>query len=316
MKQTYSIEQSINYCKLITKNHYENFTVASRLLPRRYRNAFYVIYAFCRWSDDLGDETESPEKALKLLNDWEKQLEEMFRRIETPKMPHSGFKKRIINRPENDRQFLDDKAFKKPEMESSQQLFHPILIALESIVRQFELPRQPFFDLLVAFRSDQQKQTFRSLTELEQYCRFSANPVGRILLFLILKTPTESQLQYSDHICTALQWTNFWQDVRRDREKMRDYLPCDIQQQYNSFQDQIKMLVKRTKEEFECGRPLLKTLNGRFRFEISLFLEGGMAVLEKIEKIKYQTDKMRPILNRNDKIRIFLRCLKNWIFNR
>ena len=179
-----TLRQSQHYCRRLAERHYENFTVASRLLPRRLRQHVCNIYAYCRWADDLADETGDPQRSLALLDWWEKLLRECYQGQAT----------------------------------------HPVFIALAETIHQFNIPVEPFLDLLVAFRQDQQVTRYETIDQLLEYCRYSANPVGRMVLYLgQCHTPERARL--SDSICTGLQLANFWQDVARDWDRGRIYLP-------------------------------------------------------------------------------------------
>ena len=166
------------------RRHYENFTVASRLLPRRLRQHVCNIYAYCRWADDLADEIGDPQRSLALLDWWETQLRDCY----------------------------DGRAA------------HPVFIALSETIRKFDIPAEPFLDLLVAFRQDQRVTRYETIDQVLEYCRCSANPVGRLVLYLgRCHTPERARL--SDSICTGLQLANFCQDVARDWDRGRIYLP-------------------------------------------------------------------------------------------
>ena len=168
------------------RSHYENFTVASWLLPAKLRPHFCNIYAYCRWSDDLADETSGGEASLQLLDWWESQLDDCYRGVAT----------------------------------------HPVFIALESTIREFEIPSQPFRDLLVAFRQDQNCNRYETFNDLLDYCRNSADPVGRLVLYLG-RCHDQPLGELCDSICTGLQLANFWQDVARDFAIGRIYLPLE-----------------------------------------------------------------------------------------
>ncbi len=182
--QPLTLGQSRQYCRRLAERHYENFTVASRLLPRRLRQHVCNIYAYCRWADDLADETGDPQRSLALLDWWEKLLRQCYQGQAT----------------------------------------HPVFVALSETIHEFNIPAEPFLDLLVAFRQDQQVTRYETIDQLLEYCRYSANPVGRMVLYLgRCHTPERARL--SDSICTGLQLANFWQDVARDWDRGRIYLP-------------------------------------------------------------------------------------------
>lgn len=289
--------EAFAYCKQLAKTHYENFHVAGFFLPKQLRQPFYVVYAYCRCSDDLADEHDgSPEarqSALQKLDDWQRQLDQCF-----------------------------DPAEPKEET-------HPVFIALRSLVQQFPLPKEPFADLLVAFRQDQIKQRYETFEDLLDYCRYSANPVGRIVLHLICCKhhepqtwesgtggPAPEQLAWSDSICTALQLANFWQDVSRDKALGRCYIPQDTARKFGvdltdlhdspEFRRMIQELVADARCRFQSGKPLIESVPKKLRSDISLFIRGGLAILEAIERIQFNVLAKRPVLSRWTKLRLLL----------
>jgi len=268
------------YCQQLAKSHYENFHVASFFLPKPLRQPFYAVYAYCRYSDDLADEHDgSPEArklALQRLDDWQRQLDQCFDQAEPT---------------------------------------HPIFIALRSLLRQYTLPKEPFADLLIAFRQDQTQQHYATFDDLLDYCRYSANPVGQIVLHLVCK-PTPEQLAWSDSICTGLQLANFWQDVRRDQALGRCYIPQDIAQKFGvdladlhdsqGFRNMMQELVADARRRFYAGIPLVDSLPKAIRPDISLFIRGGLAILDAIERIQFNVLETRPTLSRWTKLRLLL----------
>jgi squalene synthase HpnC len=275
--------EALNYCKKLAKSHYENFHVASFFLPKSLRQPFHVIYAYCRCSDDLADEHEgSPESrriALQRLDDWQQQLELCFNKTE-------------------------------PNEET-----HPVFIALRSLLRHYSLPKEPFADLLIAFRQDQTQQSYATYDDLLHYCRYSANPVGRIVLHLVCK-PTEEQLLWSDSICSGLQLANFWQDVRRDKAHGRCYIPQEVARQFGvnltdlrdspEFRSMIQELVFDARNRFQAGKPLVESVPKLLRADISLFIRGGLAILDAIERIQCGVLEKRPALSWWTKLRLLL----------
>src|SRR5215475_1566015 len=179
-----SLAEAREYCARLARTHYENFSVASWFLPRRLRQHFFNVYAYCRISDDLGDEVGDPAASLELLDQWQRELDACYEG--TPK--------------------------------------HPVFVALAETVRQFDIPRHEFSDLLIAFRRDQAMTRFDTFQDVLAYCKYSANPVGHLVLYLCGYRDGERQ-QLSDFTCTALQLANFWQDVGVDYQKGRIYLP-------------------------------------------------------------------------------------------
>jgi squalene synthase HpnC len=275
--------EAFDYCRQLAKSHYENFHVASFFLPKSLRQPFHIVYAYCRCSDDLADEHDgSPEArrvALQRLDNWQQQLDLCFDKVE----------------PDNDT--------------------HPVFIALRSLFRQYALPKEPFADLLTAFRQDQTQLSYVTFDDLLHYCRYSANPVGRIVLHLVCK-PTLEQLSWSDSICTALQLANFWQDVRRDKNIGRCYIPQDVAQKFGvdladlhdspEFRRMIQELVADTRYRFHTGIPLIESVPSIIRKDISLFLRGGLAILDAIEQIQFNVLEKRPALSWWTKLRLLL----------
>ena len=280
-----SLEEAESYCRRISE-HYENFTVGSLFFPKKMRQDLTNFYAFCRYSDDLGDEgdtlsADGRQKAAAKLDVWTDELE------------------------------LCDGG--KPS--------HPILIALQGTIQKYNLPLEPFRNLIEAFKQDQFKQRYSSYEGLLEYCRHSANPVGRIYLMLF-GYREESMFQLSDKICSGLQLTNFWQDVSVDLQKGRIYLPiediqkfgCSIHEierkKYDSrFRKLMKFEVDRTWNLFKEGADLEKALPKKLALEIKLFRKGGEAVLKKIERMNYNVLIKRPALTGINKGSIFLKTI-------
>src|SRR5271170_2846255 len=183
-----SLEEARAYCKRLAESHYENFHVASWFLPKRLRPHFQSIYAYCRISDDLGDEVGDRAQSLALLDLWGEQLDACY------------------------------------QPSPAKEAMHPVFVALAATIAECDIPRQPFADLLVAFRQDQAVTRFTSMDEVLGYCRYSANPVGHLVLYCAGYRDAE-MLRLSDYTCSALQLANFWQDVRIDYEQGRVYIP-------------------------------------------------------------------------------------------
>ena len=277
--------EALFYCKQLAESHYENFHVASFFLPKSLRQPFHIVYAYCRCSDDLADEQDGSQQsrwtALQRLDDWQRQLDQCFDQAE----PNEGT--------------------------------HPVFIALRWLIRQYALPKEPFADLLVAFRQDQKQQSYATFDELLGYCRYSANPVGRIVLHLVC-TPTPEQLTWSNSICTALQLANFWQDVRRDKALGRCYIPHDVARRFGvdlaglhdspEFRRMMQELVTDARNRFQAGKPLVESVPPKLRKDISLFIRGGWAVLDEIERIQFNVLEKRPVLSRRTKLWLLLGC--------
>ena len=265
--------QAHEYCRRFTRRHTENFSVATVFLPRRLLPHFYAIYAFCRWSDDLGDETGGGMKALALLRWWRDELLRSF-----------------DGRPR-----------------------HPVMVALAGTVERFRIPPRPFLDLLYAFEQDQLVKRYATYEQLLDYCRHSANPVGRLLLYLF-ECCDAGRATLSDRICTALQLTNFWQDVSRDQAIGRVYLPEEDRRRFGytdadlaagrynrAFVELMRFEVERARDLFYRGLPLVEQVPAEVRVEVDLFARGGLAVLGKIERADYNVWRRRPTLAKWEK---------------
>jgi squalene synthase HpnC len=266
------------YTRWLATHHYENFNVVSWLLPRRLHQHFYNVYAYCRWSDDLGDEVHDAARALELLDAWEAELSLAYRQDRRPS--------------------------------------HPVLIALRETIGEKNIPITPFSDLLRAFRQDQRVHRYATWDEVLDYCVYSANPVGRLVLFLC-DYRDEQRQRLSDFTCTALQLANFWQDVSRDLDKGRIYIPLDMLGEHGLREEEIvsrhfderyvglmKSLIARTRELFAAGAPLAFRVDGSLRVDIELFSRGGLAILDAIESSGYNTLQHRPALTKWSKLRL------------
>jgi squalene synthase HpnC len=262
-----------HYCSRLARTHYENFSVASVLLPRRLLRHFHAIYAYCRWADDLGDETGGGARALALLRWW--------------------------------RGLLLDCYHGRP--------CHPVMVALRDTIQRFRIPPQPFLDLLFAFEQDQLIKEYLNYEQLLGYCTYSANPVGRLVLYLC-ETYDEDKARLSDAICTGLQLANFWQDVSRDLDIGRIYLPAEDRRRFGyrsadlhgrvfnpAFADLLRFQVDRARALFHRGMPLINLMPADVRGDIELFVRGGLGILNKIETCGYNVWRTRPVLARRDK---------------
>jgi len=269
------------YTRWLATHHYENFNVASWLLPKELHQHFYNLYAYCRWADDLGDEVPDTARALQLLNWWEQELDACYRG--TPS--------------------------------------HPVFVALHETIVAKDIPKQPFADLLRAFRQDQTVKRYATWEAMVGYCVYSANPVGRLVLYLCGYRDEQRQ-QLSDRTCTALQLANFWQDVSRDLEKGRIYIPLDIAAAHavgesdivakrfdERYVELMKDLIARTRGLFAEGLPLSKMVDGRLSVDLDMFSRGGMAVLDAIEAMGYDTLHTRPSVGRGKQARLLGRAL-------
>jgi squalene synthase HpnC/squalene synthase HpnD len=274
------VEQAQRYTRWLASHHYENFHVATWLLPRRLRQHFCNVYAYCRWADDLGDEVASPLRALELLEGWEQELDRCY-----------------AGRPS-----------------------HPVFVALTPTIAAFDIPAEPFRDLLVAFRQDQTVHQYESWNDLLGYCRYSANPVGRLVLYVCGYRDAGRQ-RLSDATCTALQLANFWQDVSRDLEKGRLYIPLEALRRHGLSAADIearrfdrryvalmKELIEQTRLLFAEGALLQATVDARLRVDLDLFGRGGLAVLEAIEQQGYNTLERRPAIGSLQRVSLLARA--------
>jgi len=279
-------ETAQEYTRWLATHHYENFNVVSWLLPKSLHQHFYNLYAYCRWADDLGDEIPDAQRALELLAWWERELN----------LCYEG----------------------KPS--------HPVFVALRGTIAAKAIPRQPFADLLKAFREDQTVKRYPTWGAVLDYCVYSANPVGHLVLYLCGYRDEERQ-QLSNSTCTALQLANFWQDVARDLEKGRIYIPLDVAAKHGVSEDEIvehrfsnryvalmRDLIARTRALFDEGRPLARMLEGRLRVDIEMFSRGGVAVLDAIEDIGYDTLNHRPAISKGKQARLLARVLIGQVF--
>src|SRR5215470_4608867 len=244
------------YCRRLATTHYENFSVATWFLPKRLRQHFYNVYAYCRISDDLGDEVGNPQQSLELLDQWQAELNACY--AGTPR--------------------------------------HPVFVALQETARSFNIPKHEFSDLLIAFRQDQSVTRFETFHDVLGYCRYSANPVGHLVLYLCGYSDPERQ-QLSDSTCTALQLANFWQDVAVDYGKGRVYLPQEDLRRYGVSGEEIaqrrvtpqfiammRFQVARAREWFARGLPLVKMVSRELAIDLELFSRGGQEILNVIEQ--------------------------------
>lgn len=271
MDRTWPLEESLAYTRTLATGHYENFHVVSFLLPKRLHQDFYNVYSFCRWADDLGDEIGDTSESLRLLAWWRGELEAMY----------AGRAK------------------------------HPVFVALAPTARKHKLPIEPFDDLIKAFEQDQRVTRYRNYADLFDYCKWSANPVGRLVLYLCGYSDAERQA-LSDATCTGLQLANFWQDVTVDWEKDRVYLPGasddDIAQRRFTpqFRSAMEEGVRVARELFERGLALPPMVDRRLAVDLELFSRGGLRVLDKIEAQGYDVLKARPKVGKLERVGILL----------
>lgn len=266
------------YCRRLAKTHYENFSVASWLLPKHLRQPFYNVYAYCRWADDLADETGDAEQSLDLLAWWEHELDRCYAGEAT----------------------------------------HPVFVALRKTIDAYAIPATPFRELLIAFRRDQLQTRYATYEELLAYCRYSANPVGHLVLHLG-RCANEVNLQLSDCVCTGLQLANHWQDVARDYHIGRVYLPQDDLLRFDvtepmlaasTASDQVRALLKLEVDRAEAllreGEPLANRVSDDLRMQVRLFVQGGLAILDQIRRQNYDVLASRPKVSKWQQLRLLL----------
>jgi squalene synthase HpnC len=276
-----TLAEAQTYCRLLAESHYENFHVATWFLPKPLRPHFHSIYAYCRISDDLGDEVDDKAAALALLDLWGQELNACY----------------------------------------EGRARHPVFVALAETIRICAIPRQPFADLLVAFRQDQTVTRFESMRDVLAYCHFSANPVGRLVLYACGEA-NEENFRLSDATCSALQLANFWQDVRIDFEKNRVYLPQEDMRRNGVTDDTIALGVATpefrklmryevdyARSLFEQGLPLIARVNRDLALDLDLFSRGGLEILRAIERRNYDVLSARPAISKSTKLGLALRAL-------
>ena len=275
-----SLAKAQEYCERLAKSHYENFSVATWFLPKGLRQHFYNVYAYCRISDDLGDEVGNAQQSLELLDQWEEELNACYAGV--PK--------------------------------------HAVFVALSETIQKCGIPKHEFSDLLVAFRQDQTVTRFETFDDVLAYCRYSANPVGHLVLYLCGYSDAERQ-QLSDYTCTALQLANFWQDVFVDYGKGRIYLPLEDLRRFGvtgediaqrrateQFTAMMKFEVERAHEWFARGLPLVKMVNRELAIDLELFSRGGQEILRAIERQGFDVLRSRPVITKPRKLLLVLRA--------
>jgi squalene synthase HpnC len=279
--RAWTLEDSLAYTRWLATRHYENFHVVSFLLPKRLHQDFYNVYAYCRWADDLGDEMGSPAESLRLLAWWREELEAMY----------------------------------------AGQAAHPVFVALRATVARHSIPQTPFADLIRAFEQDQTVTRYAAWEDVYAYCRYSANPVGRLVLYLCGYSDAARQ-RLSDATCTALQLANFWQDVAVDLEKDRVYIPLEVLARHGysiedlysrrmtpAFREVMREIVARARELFVEGLPLSSMVDRRLALDIDLFSRGGLRVLDKIAGQDYDVLSRRPAISKAERVWLILGSL-------
>ncbi len=273
-----SPRRSRKYCRRLARGHYENFSVAGRIFPKYLRQHVCNVYAYCRWADDLADETGNRQQSISLLNWWGGQLHECYRGKTT----------------------------------------HPVFVALADTIKEFEIPIEPFVDLLVAFRQDQQVARYETVNQLLDYCRYSANPVGNLVLYLG-KCHSGRRALLSDAICTGLQLANFWQDVASDWDRGRVYIPQVDCRRFGydesmfarrecneAFRLLLESEVERADGLLRRGLPLVEDMPPELRLPVALFVQGGLAILEEIRRGGYDVWSRRPVVSKFQKLKLLV----------
>jgi squalene synthase HpnC len=277
-----TIRSAFAHCEAMARDHYENFPVASLLLPRRQRPFVAAIYAFARTADDFADEGErTNQERLDLLDDWGRKL---------------------------DRAARGDAEL-------------PIFVAVAETLSQTGLPADLLADLLTAFRMDVTIKRYESFDDLLGYCRYSANPVGRLVLLLFGQAQTD-KCELSDRICTGLQLANFWQDLGVDWNKGRLYVPLEDLRQFgyteremaekvvnDRFRELMKFQVDRAREFLVSGARLPGLTGGRLRWELALTIRGGVGILRRIEALDFDVLSRRPAFQALDKARLLVEAI-------
>jgi squalene synthase HpnC len=281
--QAPSLEQALAWCRHLAETHYENFHVASWFLPKPLRPHFHAIYAYCRVSDDLGDEVGDREASLALLDLWERELDACY----------------------------------------AGQARHPVFVALAETIRACSIPKEPFADLLRAFRQDQTVARYQTMDEVLDYCRYSANPVGRLVLYACGEG-SEENFRLSDATCSALQLANFWQDVAVDWQKDRVYIPQADMRRFGvtdetiaarmatpGFRALMQYEVEYARSLFRAGLPLIGRVGRELALDLDLFSRGGLEILGAIERRHYDVLSARPVIARRTKLALALRAVSS-----
>jgi len=275
-----SLGEARAWCKRLAESHYENFHVVSWFLPQALRPHFHAIYAYCRVSDDLGDEVGSAAQALALLDLWGRELDACY----------------------------------------EGRARHPVFVALAETIRVCSIPKEPFADLLTAFRQDQTVQRYATMEDVLAYCRYSANPVGRLVLYACGEAD-EERFRLSDATCSALQLANFWQDVRVDFAKGRVYIPQAEMQRFGvtdetiaqgvatpEFRALMRHEIEYARALFERGLPLIGMVGRELALDLDLFSRGGLEILRAVERRDYDVLSGRPAISKGTKFKLALRA--------
>lgn len=280
-----TLDEALAWCRCLAETHYENFHVASWFLPKALRPHFHAIYAYCRVSDDLGDEVGDTEVALAMLDLWGRELDACYQG----------------------------------------RVRHPVFVALAETIRACSIPKEPFADLLTAFRQDQVTPRYETMQDVLAYCRYSANPVGRLVLYACGETggaDLAERFRLSDATCTALQLANFWQDVKVDYVKGRIYLPLEEMRRFGvteatiaqgvatpEFRALMAHEVDYARSLFEQGLPLIGMVGRDLALDLDLFSRGGLEILRAIEGQNYDVLSARPSISKTTKTALALRAV-------
>ena len=278
---TPTLDEARAYCRRLAESHYENFHVASWFLPRALRPHFHALYAYCRIADDLGDEVGDAAQSLALLDLWGRELDACY----------------------------------------AGRVRHPVFVALQETIRACSIPKEPFADLLTAFRQDQTVTRYPAIEDVLGYCRYSANPVGRLVLYACGEAD-EERFRLSDATCSALQLANFWQDVRGDYAKGRIYLPQEDLRRWGvsestlaagvatpEFRALLRHEVAVARQLFADGLPLIGRVGRDLALDLDLFSRGGLEILRAIERQGYDVLSARPRLTPGTKLKLLLRAV-------
>lgn len=276
-----SLAEAQAWCQKLTETHYENFHVASWFLPKRLRPHFHAIYSYCRVSDDLGDETGNREQSLALLNLWGQELDACYLGVTR----------------------------------------HPVFVALAEAIRACDIPKQPFADLLIAFRRDQRSVRMETMQDVLDYCHYSANPVGHLVLYVCGYRDAE-RFRLSDFTCTALQLANFWQDVGEDYARDRIYFPQEDMRRFGveettiatgkftpQFRELMRYEVETAREMMRQGLPLIGMVDRDLAIDLDLFSRGGLEILRAIGEQDYNVLRARPTISKTRKAALLVRAL-------
>ena len=309
-----SLDEAQQYCSRLAHSHYENFSVVTWFLPKHLHQHFYNVYAYCRISDDLGDEVGDPQQSLALLDAWEAELNATYLSPVPQRLKPESFLN-SAGTPEG----VPLQSAGEPAQDTAGPR-HPVFIALRETIREFDIPRAPFANLLTAFRQDQTITRFPTFEDVLAYCKNSANPVGHLVLYLCGYRDAERQ-QLSDYTCTALQLANFWQDVAVDYGKGRIYLPLDSMAKFGvsesdiaerratpQFLEMMKFEVARARDWFRMGLPLVGKVDKHLATDLDLFSRGGLEILNAIEQQDYDVLTKRPAISKPRKLWLVARA--------